>query len=133
LEEQIFFNENNITITNTRFVALNQTYAMSSVNSVKVTKNDITASTKVPTIIGIIGVLFLINNITSSPTNFAGYVFPVLMLTWAVLWFKSIKPQYEYIIMLRTSSGEMSALKSTDEVHIKNVEDALIQAIIHRG
>jgi hypothetical protein len=133
LEEQIFFDSKDIKITNTRFVALNQTYAMSSVNSVKVTKNDITASIKMPIIIGIIGLIFLFNNLSNSLSNYAGYVFPILMLTWATFWFKSVKTQYEFIIVLRTSSGEMSALKSTDEMHIKSVEDALIQAIVHRG
>ena len=133
MEEHIFFEDKNTKITNTRFVVSNQTYAMSSVNSVKVIANDITPSKNGAMIVGVIGILFLAMHISNAPSTLGGYVFPTTMLAWSTYWLKSIKTQYEHIIVLTTSSGEMSALKNNDEVYIKNVEKSLIQAIVHRG
>lgn len=132
MDETVFLEQGNIKVTNARFIVKDQTYAMASVNSVKVTKTDITPSNLFPIILIIISVVWLMNSI-ASPNGLASFFWPLGLLGFSILWLRSIKQAYEYRIMLTTSSGETPALKSTNDQDIRPVEKALNEAIVFRG
>ena len=122
MEETSFFNEGGVSVSNARFIADNQTYAMSGVTSVKEFRQD--PSRKVPIIMGIIGVLALAGGGTVTLVGLA-------LLAGAVgIWFLN-KP--EFSVLLSSASGEAKALTRQDGEFISKVVGALNNAIVHRG
>jgi len=132
VEENIFFENGNIKVTNARFVVGDQTYAMASVNSVKVSSTDITSSRTFPTLVILAGLVWLPIAFLQ-PSDISRLLWPALVLVAGCLWAFSIKKTIEYKIILTTSSGEAAALKSTDGKYIYSVEKALHDSIIFRG
>lgn len=131
--EKVFFDTHGVKVTNARFVVSQQTYAMASVNSVKVGRTD-----KTPSSAGATGFI-LLGAFIAAPTlqNLREYwgftVVGAVFLLAGIVWLKSIKPKFEYKLILTTSSGETTALTSFSEPDIRAVEDALNSAIIYRG
>ena len=123
MAEQTFFNQDGISVTNTRVVIGGQTYAMSGITSVRSIEE--TPSRKGPIILGVVGILPL----------FAGEVGPVLfgllLIGIAVAWFIAKKPTY--FVGLVTASGESRALTSKDSAYISKIVNAINEAIIARG
>ncbi|PIA67170.1 DUF6232 family protein [Pseudomonas sediminis] len=129
--EKVFFDKHGIKVTNARFIAHKQTYAMASVSSVKVGVADLTPSKTGPIVLIVIGAFWLLGAFSSS--GLMAKFMPLAMVALGVWWFRSIKPRFEYKIVLTTSSGETTALTSNSEPDIRVVEDALNQAIVYRG
>ena len=117
--EQTFFEYEDVKVTNSRFISGGQTYAMSNVTSVK-------AFEKQPkkfwgVILLIFGLLMAIN----TPA------FGIILAACSA--FYLYKQKTEYHIMLATSAGETSALKTYQKDYLQKVVAALNDAIIHRG
>jgi hypothetical protein len=123
MKEEIFLEENGVTVTSARFVVPAQTYAISGITSVKSYQE--TPSRKGPIILIIIGALMGLGGGGKA----IGAVIFVLVL--AVVWW--IYQKTEYQVRLSTASGETTALKSKDAGWIIRVINALNEAIIHRG
>lgn len=123
MEEKSFFNQGNVSVSNSRFIVDGQTYAMNGVTSVKAGKKD--PSRAGPVILGIVGLFSLFNGGVGAVT--VGLV----MIGLAVFWWTKQKP--ELSVVLSSSSGEAQALSSKDPVFINGVIAALNNAIIHRG
>lgn len=123
MEEKIFFNQGNVSVSNSRFIVDGQTYAMNNVTSVK--SGVIEPNRTGPIILGIIGLLMLFGS--SGGWLIAGLV----LLGLAVLAWKGNKRQFT--VLLNSSSGENKALVSTDESYIKTVINSLNDAIVSRG
>ena len=85
MEETSFFNEGGVSVSNARFIADNQTYAMSGITSVKQFRQD--PSRKVPIIMGVIGVLALAGGGTVTIVGLA------LIAGAVAIWFLS-KPEF---------------------------------------
>lgn len=124
MEEVQFYNNGNVSITNSRFMVGSTTYAMNGVTSVK--RGQTEPSKAAPVILAIIGVIMLF---AAATLMFKGI--GILLVAVAVVWFRAIKP--EYIVFLNSSSGESQALSSTDKNYIDDVIKSLNDAIIHRG
>jgi hypothetical protein len=123
MDEQIFFDQNGVSVSNARFIVSGQTYAMSSVTSVKQAVKE--PSRGGPILLGIIGLLIcLIGNVTAVVIG---------LLTLAVAIALGVMQKPEYIVVLSTSSGESQALKSQNKSYVESVVNALNQSIIHRG
>jgi hypothetical protein len=119
MAETVFLNENNVQVTNARFIVTGQTYAMNGVTSVKSVREN--PSRTLPIILGILGLLTL----RSIP--FVG----ILLIGAAVAMFKFKKARH--IVVLNTSGGEVKALNSEDVDYIVRIVNALNESIIHRG
>lgn len=122
MEEKSFFSDGGVSVTNARFIAQGQTYAMSGITSVKSFRQD--PSRKGPIILGIVGVLALGGG--GSVT-----VGGLLLAAGAVAWWFLQKP--EFSVLLSSASGETKALASQDGDFISKVVNALNDAIVHRG
>lgn len=119
MEEKVFFEHGDVKVTNARFITGSQTYAMSNVTSVK-------AFEEKPNRFG--GIVFLIIGLmVALGTPVVG----VIIAAIAVFYLYSQKTYYH--VMLFTSGGENSALKTEQKDYLNSVVNALNEAIIHRG
>ena len=122
MEEKIFFNEGQVTVSNSRFTVSGQTYAMSNVTSVK--SGIIEADYGAPAFIFFIGLACLFGS---------GWVFfvGIIVILLAIFMFVDNKPTYS--VILNTASGENHALVSTDKLYIEQVINSLNESIVSRG
>ena len=122
MEEKIFFNQGNVSVSNSRFVVDGQTYAMSNVTSVK--SGTTPPSRGVAVLMALIGLVCLLG---SGGVFIAGLVaIAIAVLVW-------IGNKAKHSVILNTSSGENQALVSEDKSYIINVVSSLNEAIISRG
>lgn len=119
-EEKTFFEYEDVKVTNTRFISGSQTYAMSNITSVKTAVKK--PSWFFPSLLLFIGAMTLITG--------AVLFGLVLAAIGAVL---LVIQKTTYSIMLATSAGETSALKTHQKDYLDKVVNALNDAIIHRG
>lgn len=119
MDEKTFFEYEDVKVTNARFISGSQTYAMSNVTSVK-------AFEQKPKRFS--GVLVLIISLAVAiNTPAVGLVIAAA----AALYLYMQKTMYH--VMLATSGGETSALKTYQQEYLDKVVSALNQAIVHRG
>lgn len=124
--EHTFLQDENVLVTNTRFVRANETFAMAGVTSVaSFTK---IPSKKGPIIIIVIGALVFLASLQSS---IGGAIVGAALIAVGILWFRSIKNIYS--VRLVTASSERDAFSSTDGSYINTIVSAVNQAIVHRG
>jgi hypothetical protein len=131
MDEKTFYESDNIKVTNARFIVNNQTYALSSVNSIKVSEVDVTSSPTAPAFLvagGIIWMLFFL-----SKGGIVDYIQPIGLIVVGFCLIIRIKKKFEYRVILTTSSGENAALRSNNKQEITLVEKALNDAIVYRG
>lgn len=122
MDEKTFFSSGDVSVTNARFMAKGQTYAMSGVTSVKSFRQN--PSRKGPLILGFIGLLAM--------TGGGGALLVGLLIVGgAIAWWFSQKP--EFSVLLSSASGEVKALASPDGDFISKVVGGLNDAIVHRG
>lgn len=122
MDEKIFLNQENVSVSNSRFIVNGQTYAMSNVTSVK---SGVTEPQRGGSILLIIfGLLCLLGN---------GWVFGlgcILIVLGIAAW---LGEKTKYSVILNTSAGENQALVSEEKTYIENVIAALNDAIVSRG
>lgn len=119
MEEKTFFEYGDVKVTNARFITGAQTFAMSNVTSVK-------AHTVKPNrLIWILLVLIGLGVSSQNPAAGIGMV----VVGMAVMYFQKTT----YHVMLSTSGGETSALKTYQLDYITQIVAALNNAIVHRG
>jgi hypothetical protein len=124
MEETVFFDQNDVSVSNARFIVRGQTYAMNGITSVKKTVKD--PPRMLPILLGAIGLVVLFNSVAVGNKLLGGAI-----VVAALFWLFSQRP--EYIVLLHSSSGEMQALASTDRAYIESVIEALNRSIVHRG
>ena len=123
MSEQVFFEQGNVKVTNARFVVNSQTYAMNGVTSVK---SNVVPPSRTGAMIAIgLGLLMLLA--AEGASKIIG-----LALVAGGAWFLS-QQKATHSVYLSSASGEVQALSETDEGFIKNVIQALNEALIHRG
>lgn len=131
--ERVFFEKDGVKVTNARFIVSGQTYAMASVNSVKVASKDVTPSSGVAVAMIVIAVFWLLILVASESSYWIGYLMALALGAAGIRWVSSIKRKTEYMIVLTTSSGETSALTSSIQSDISLIEQALNDSIVSRG
>ncbi|MDD4964732.1 MAG: DUF6232 family protein [Gallionella sp.] len=119
MNEIVFFEYEDVKVTNSRFISGSQTYAMGNVTSVK-------AFEKKPNRLG--GILALLIGLLFSVS--APYVGLTILVVAAIYLYKQ---KTIYHVMLSTSGGETSALKTYQREYLDKVVSALNKAIVHRG
>lgn len=121
MEEKIFLDAGNISVSNSRFIVDGQTYAIDNVTSVKTGVEQAKKGTGI--LIGLIGVFVLFS---AKP-----FLWGLVILMFATL--ALIGARNKYSVVLSTSSGENQALTSEDKTQIEQVVSALNEAIVSRG
>jgi len=121
MEEKMFLEAGNISVSNSRFIVDGQTYVMSNVTSVKTGVEKANKAASI--LIGVIGL---------------GVLFGAESILWGSIIvivgiFAFIGAKNKYSVVLSTSSGENQALTSADKTHIETVVSALNESIVNRG
>lgn len=121
MEEKMFFESGNISVSNSRFIVDGQTYAMGNVTSVKTGIEE--AKKGAGILIGLVGLIVLFGG--------KSIIWGGIILIVGILAFLGTK--HKYSVVLSTSSGENQALTSEDKAHIEKVVSALNDAIVSGG
>lgn len=119
MEEKTFFEYEDVKVTNTRFITGGQTFAMSNITSVKAFEK------KPERLFGIIALLVGLGVMSQS------FMVGIVIATAAAFYLYQQKTIFH--VMLSTSGGESSALKTFQRDYLNKVVSALNDAIIHRG
>lgn len=121
-DEQVFLNENGVSVSNSRMMYEGQTHAMSGITSVKSFEKK--PSRTGPIILIVIGVLLL----AAGKSAIIGALF---FLGGGIAWWVSQKADYS--VLLTSASGEAKAYSSKDGEFVRKIVNAVNEAIVHRG
>lgn len=121
MEEKMFLEAGNVSVSNSRFIVNGQTYAMSNVTSVK---TGVQEAKKGAGIFIILVGLFVFFGVPS-------ILWGSVIIVFGVLAYMGAKNKYS--VVLSTSSGENQALTSEDKSYIEKVVAALNESIVSRG
>lgn len=119
LKEEVFYQGENVLISNTRMNLGGTTYATANITSVSTYESK--PSRKLEVIIGLIGVIVIFNQ----------FLVGLVLIGLAALIFYMKKTKY--IVKLSSNANEKDALWSTDKDFIYKVVEAINNAIIYRG
>ena len=119
MDEKTFFEYEDVKVTNTRFITGGQTFAMSNITSVKAFEQ------KPKRLFGILALVIGLGIAIQSP------VIGILIAASAGLYLYLQKTVFH--VMLSTSGGESSALKTFQRDYLNKIVSALNDAIVHRG
>ena len=122
-DEIIFFQNGNITVTNARFIAGAQTFAVRGITSVEGV--EISPSFAGPVVLALLGLVMATGFLTGA---FLLGILGALTLAGSIWLFIRRKPQF--VVVLRSASGEVRAYQDTDKSHIAQIIQALNQAIV---
>lgn len=120
-QEKNFYQDNNVTVTQSRYIAGSKTYAMRNISSVSIFKIDKSRTGAI--LFLVMGILLLIPE--------GKRVFGGILAIIGGIWLYSIKD--EYAVRISTNAGEANSLVSKDQAYIQKIVNALNDAIIHRG
>ncbi|MEH6306198.1 DUF6232 family protein [Olivibacter sp. CPCC 100613] len=116
-----FYQDGDIIVTQSRYIAQATTYAMRNISSVKLKK--IPAERRMAIIMFLGGFLMLF----SSDARVIG----VLLIAVAITLFVYIKD--EFAVRISTNAGETNTFISKNREHVQKIVDALNEAIIYGG
>lgn len=119
--ETTFYQDNSVTVTQSRYVTHSKTYAMRNISSVHIF--EIIKSKNKAFFTALFGVIILF----SKDVFWVG----LIIIALGIWWFVSIKN--EYAVRISTNSGEANSIISKDRKYIQKIVNALNDAIIHRG
>jgi len=120
LQERVFFQDSNVTITQSRYVVGDNTYSIRNITSVSNFK--VVKSSKGASWLICFGIFLLIYN----STRILGGILIVAGIFW-------ILPNDKYSVKIITNAGETYSLTSKNREYIQKIVDALNEAIIQRG
>lgn len=147
-EEKIFFQENNVLVSQSRLVIEDKTYVLRNISSVSTASNHwIKKPSKVlyKILIGLALLLLynqykVISLYKQQNTDIPNFCYIMIVIYIAVFIFavykiNRLKPQYfyNYYVRISSNSGTSDVLSSSDKQYIQKVVEALNQAIIYRG
>ena len=116
--EKTFLQDGGVTVTNSRFIVPEQTYAMAGVTSVR--SATIEPKRGWPIIICLFGALTLAGSIA----------FGLFLLVIGIMWLVCQKTKYA--VALNSASGEVRAITSENSEYISGIVNALNDAIVYR-
>jgi len=121
MEEKVFYQQQGVTVTQSRIILGSKTYAMSNISSVSVgiTKPSRTA----PIVLLIIGLFMLI----ASSTFVYGAVLCALTGIWLFL------QKTKYYVSIRSNAGESRSLESKNKEQIEDIVKSINDAIVFRA
>jgi hypothetical protein len=126
--EKVFFEYEDVKVTNTRFINGSNTFAMSGITSLKIRKNPPKYGDLIACAVLALSGIFMIA--TGDNTTIGLLITAFFGIGFWVL-FKSKKT--EYFIMLATAGGEAEGLKTNQLEYAESVTKALNEAIIYRN
>jgi len=127
-QETVFYQDDQVRVTNSRAVLKGKTYAMANITSVS--HVDASASLVWPVIIFLIGLVVFLFALMGDGTT-CTLVVGIAMCVGVVGWFVFLRTRYAVVI--GSASGETQALVSRDKSYTAKVAAAINEAIVRRG
>lgn len=121
MEEISFFQSSGVTVTQSRYIVFDKTFAMRNISSVQV--GVIPAKRGFGILLIIVGLFLLMANTTRS----VGIALIVLGALFAYL------QKDKFTVRISTNGGETDSLISKDKQAIQKIVNALNEAMVHRG
>ncbi len=121
MDEVSFYKNGSVSVTQSRFIVGDKTYAMRNISSVQI--GIITPSRTLGILFVIIGVLLAFNE--------AARVVGLIIAVIAGVYAYSLKDKYS--VRISTNSGETDGLISEKRQYIQEIVNALNEAMVHRG
>ena len=120
--EKTFYQDQNVTVTQARFVVSGKTYAMRNISSVSNYRIKKSMGTEVLLIIiGIISILI------------GGYGLIIGLILLAIGIGSIMMTKDDFSVQISSNSGESKALVSKDQNYVQKIVDAVNEAMVHRG
>ncbi|MBB6236944.1 hypothetical protein HDC90_001561 [Pedobacter sp. AK013] len=119
--EITFYQDVNVTVTQSRYITNSKTYAMRNISSVHIF--EIIKNRTLPIVMVVIGVLMLF----SESSRVLGFILIAIGILILVL------TKNEFTVRISTNSGEVNSIISKDRSYIQNIVNALNDAIVFRG
>lgn len=119
--EKIFYQDESVKVTQSRFTVGNETYAMRNISSV--TNYEIKKSRIKPILFTIGGIIYVFVEVSS--------IYSWVLLISSIIWL--VLTKNEFAVKISTNAGEPNTLKSENREYIQEVVDAINEAIIYRG
>lgn len=119
--EVTFYQDINVTVTQSRYVTNSKTYAMRNISSVNI--SEIVKSKTAPVLMIIAGVLMLFAN----DIRILGFILLAVGILILAL------NKNEFTLRISTNAGEVNTIVSKDRLYVQNIVSALNDAIVFRG
>lgn len=119
--EMLFYQDMNVTVTQSRYITNSRTYVMSNISSVHVF--EIVKNRTLPIIMAFLGIMMLGSNNLKE----IGAVIALIGIVCLLI----IKN--DFAVRISTNSGEANSIVSRDKIYIEKIVNALNEAIVHRG
>ena len=147
-KERIFFQQNNVLVSQSRLVIGDKTYVLRNISSVSTASNywvKKPSKTLYKVLIGFASALLLfqyqtisISKMLKTAHSSISYVIIficIALIIFAIYKISKLKPEYfyNYYVRISSNSGTSDVLSSPDKQYIEKVVEALNQAIIYRG
>lgn len=130
VRERTILEEGDVKITNLRAVIGSNTYAMTDLISVRMTKDRTAIGCAIAAFVGVgilLGLFSLVSELYNSEYCLAG----IISLGAAVVVALLAPPNY--ILQIKSMSGEAEILRSMDEDYLRRIVDAINNAMLRRG
>jgi len=128
-EEKVIYEQGNIKITNLRAVFGEKTYAMSNITSVEQGTKQPSGCFSFSFLIG--GVFLIIFAFRSIEENWGMLALGIIVGIVGIVTLRYQKP--EYVVQFGSASGEIKAYTSLNQDEIKQIVQAINEAIIQKG
>ncbi len=128
-QEALFFQDENVIVTNARVVIDAKTYAMANITSVVM--GEARANRSPGTIIFLVGMLIAVVGTQVGSIGLVLVFFGILILLLGIV--AAIRAKPKYVVIIESASGETNALVSTNRTWIQKIVNAINEAIIKRG
>jgi hypothetical protein len=122
VKETSLFDDGRVSVSSSRFVANGQTHLISEITSVRLVH--------IPARRGLALLLFLIGA-TYLFTGFNDLMLPLIFILMGFIAWIVATPKY--IVVLVNATGEVKALRRSDQESIKKITDALNEALALKG
>ncbi len=119
--EKVFYQDANVSVTQSRFVASSKTYAMRNISSVHLYRK--VRSKKLEIVLIVMGAILLIGE--------SSRIVGAIMLIAGLLLLFLLKD--DYTVRINSNSGEADGYVSKDKELIQKIVDAVNEAMIFRG
>lgn len=120
--EKTFYQDQNVTVTQSRFVVSGKTYAMRNISSVSNYRIKKSISS---------GILLIIVGLIAIFVGGNGVILGIILLGIGIAIIATTKDDFS--VQISSNSGESKALISKDQNYVQTIVDAVNEAIIHRG
>lgn len=129
ISESLIYEKNDIKITNLRAVFGSKTYSIANITSVETQRIEPSGCLVIGLIL--VGIAFLLIGLVDFTEDWQFIIFGAMLLGLGFLVIKSQKPSFS--VALTTASGEIKAYTSTEWESIKEIVEALNNAMIQKG